>query len=80
MEAEWQQGLRYWSLEVELAKKFATNAKVELSDIVRTSESKSFDYRILNLLLFKLRGVPVDPNIMEAMFYNEHLVCDFFLP
>jgi hypothetical protein len=74
IEAEWQEGLRYWSLERELAEKFSQNSSVSIEDVLHTSERKSFDYRILNLLLFKLRDVPVDQSIMEAIFYNEHLV------
>ena len=74
------QGKNYWQRErlicFQLAKEDWQEAqnKFTLDELHAASESKSFDYRLLNLLLFALRGVEPDRNLMQFLFVDEHLV------
>ncbi len=45
-----------------------------LDDLHAASEAKSFDYRLLNNVLFALRSVEADRDLMQFLFVDEHLV------
>lgn len=45
-----------------------------LADVLTTHESKSFDYRVLNLLLHKLAGTPYDHAVLAFLRVDEMLV------
>jgi hypothetical protein len=44
------------------------------ADARRTLESKSFDYRLLHLLLFQLRDAPVDEAAVDCLWFSEVLI------
>ncbi|GAB4820398.1 hypothetical protein N2152v2_007444 [Parachlorella kessleri] len=45
-----------------------------LEEVHETSLGKSFDYRLLNLVLYALRCQPPDPLLLEFLRVDEHLV------
>ncbi|KAK8970987.1 hypothetical protein KSP40_PGU013665 [Platanthera guangdongensis] len=45
-----------------------------IEDVMRAIQLKSFDYRVLNLLLYQLRGQPVNELHMEFLSASEFLV------
>ena len=47
---------------------------LSLTDVHLASACKSFDYRVLHLLLFGLTGNPVDDSLLRALSFNERLV------
>ncbi|KAK9915244.1 hypothetical protein WJX75_006595 [Coccomyxa subellipsoidea] len=47
---------------------------LSIDQIHAASQAKSFDYRVLNLLLYGLTGRPVDDQLMEFLAVDEHLV------
>lgn len=49
-------GEEYWDLERKLCCLLLTKNKVSIEDVMRAIHLKSFDYRVLNLLLYQLRG------------------------
>lgn len=75
-----KQGRNYWQKErlicSHLAKKSSEEAVkgFTLADLHAASEGKSFDYRLLNYLLFALRGVDPDRDLMQFLFVDEQLV------
>ncbi|XP_022751096.1 uncharacterized protein LOC111299864 isoform X3 [Durio zibethinus] len=54
-----------------LAKEFE---KISIEDVMRAIHLKSFDYRVLNLLLYQLRGEEVNDLHMEFLSVSEFLV------
>ncbi|KAK9822916.1 hypothetical protein WJX74_004414 [Apatococcus lobatus] len=75
--AELQQGREYWALERQLCAIMGHpggNSKLRLDDIQRASWAKSFDYRVLNLLLYQLTHKAVDEGLMDFLRLDEHLV------
>ncbi|KAG2490904.1 hypothetical protein HYH03_010817 [Edaphochlamys debaryana] len=90
LEAELQAGLRYWALEQELCARllaaprpFAAPAPLSAEEVLRCHEAKSFDYRVLCLLLFRLSGRPYDESLLAFLRVDEMLVdmsddlCDY---
>ncbi|CAH2073261.1 unnamed protein product [Thlaspi arvense] len=53
---EFNSGKEYWALERQLCDALSNKNKIRLEDVMRAIHLKSFDYRVLNLLLYKLRG------------------------
>ncbi|CAH9089837.1 unnamed protein product [Cuscuta europaea] len=53
---ELRNGIEYWSLEMKLCNALASKSEVYVTDVMRAVQLKSFDYRVLNLLLYQLRG------------------------
>lgn len=47
---------------------------LSIAQIHEASLAKSFDYRVLNLLLYGLTGRPVDDQLMAFLAVDEHLV------
>ncbi|XWS44958.1 hypothetical protein CRYUN_Cryun15aG0094600 [Craigia yunnanensis] len=71
---EFRSGEEYWALERKLC--FALMCKMEISieDVMRAIHLKSFDYRVLNLLLYQLREEEVNDLHMEFLSVSEFLV------
>lgn len=53
---EFRCGEEYWNLERRLCCALTSNKKIVVEDVMRAIHLKSFDYRVLNLLLYQLRG------------------------
>nr|GLL26214.1 uncharacterized protein LOC109177591 isoform X2 [Ipomoea trifida] len=53
---EFKSGIEYWSLERKLCYALSSKMEISLMDVMQAIRLKSFDYRVLNLLLYQLRG------------------------
>ncbi|GAB4847272.1 hypothetical protein Ancab_026314 [Ancistrocladus abbreviatus] len=53
---ELRDGTEYWALERKLCGEPSSKMEISVEDVMRTIHVKSFDYRVLNLLLYQLRG------------------------
>ncbi|KAL6518564.1 hypothetical protein OROGR_019066 [Orobanche gracilis] len=53
---ELRSGEEYWALERKLCCALESNKEICIEDVTRAIHLKSFDYRVLNLLLYQLRG------------------------
>ncbi|XP_038990161.1 uncharacterized protein LOC103707949 isoform X2 [Phoenix dactylifera] len=74
---ELRSGAEYWALERKLCRLLMGKKKVPLiliEDVMRAIHLKSFDYRVLNLLLYQLRGQEVNELHMEFLSVSEFLV------
>uniref|UniRef100_A0A2P2KTX3 Uncharacterized protein LOC8281241 n=1 Tax=Rhizophora mucronata TaxID=61149 RepID=A0A2P2KTX3_RHIMU len=49
-------GEEYWALERKLCSALMNQKEISVEDVMRAIHLKSFDYRVLNLLLYQLRG------------------------
>ncbi|KAL6993166.1 hypothetical protein U1Q18_011283 [Sarracenia purpurea var. burkii] len=67
-------GEEYWNLERKLCFAVTNNKKILVDDVMRAIHLKSFDYRVLNLLLYQLRGEKVNELHMEFLSVSEFLV------
>ncbi|KAL0909277.1 hypothetical protein M5K25_020129 [Dendrobium thyrsiflorum] len=68
-------GVEYWKLERKLCDELAKKkTMIQIEDVMRAIHLKSFDYRVLNLLLYQLRGQPVNELHMEFLSVSEFLV------
>ncbi|VFR02534.1 unnamed protein product [Cuscuta campestris] len=56
---EFRNGIEYWSLESKLCFALASKMEISVTDVMLAIQLKSFDYRVLNLLLYQLRGEEV---------------------
>ncbi|OUZ99616.1 hypothetical protein BVC80_9061g43 [Macleaya cordata] len=72
--AELKCGEEYWLLERKLCNALVSKQQILIEDVMRASHLKSFDYRVLNLLLYQLRGKQVDDLHMEFLSTSEFLV------
>lgn len=66
-------GQEYWKLERAICRAIRSHEPVDEADILRASELKSFDYRLLNFLLFKLREVAVHGPTVDFLSVDEQL-------
>ncbi|KAK7268814.1 hypothetical protein RIF29_21523 [Crotalaria pallida] len=64
----------YWALERKLSFALINKEEILLEDVMRANSLRSFDYRILNLILYQLRGAKVDELHMEFLSISEFLV------
>ncbi|CAH9094853.1 unnamed protein product [Cuscuta epithymum] len=71
---EFRNGIKYWSLERKLCNALASKLQVSVTDVMRAIQLKSFDYRVLSLLLYQLRGEKVNELHMEFLSISEFLV------
>ncbi|MCD7468155.1 hypothetical protein HAX54_006099 [Datura stramonium] len=71
---EFSSGVEYWSLERKLCHALGSKQENSLEDVMRAIHLKSFDYRVLNLLLYQLRGEKVNDMHMEFLSTSEFLV------
>nr|XP_010939680.1 uncharacterized protein LOC105058437 isoform X2 [Elaeis guineensis] len=71
---ELRSGAEYWALERKLCHLLMRKRKILIEDVMRAIHLKSFDYRVLNLLLYQLRGQEVNELHMEFLSVSEFLV------
>ncbi|CAN4126720.1 unnamed protein product [Withania somnifera] len=71
---ELSSGVEYWSLERKLCHAIGSKQEISVEDVMRAIRVKSFDYRVLNLLLYQLRGEKVNDTHMEFLSISEFLV------
>uniref|UniRef100_A0A1D1YAB2 Regulatory protein recX n=2 Tax=Anthurium amnicola TaxID=1678845 RepID=A0A1D1YAB2_9ARAE len=74
IEEELKSGLEYWALERSLCHALISKEKILLEDVMRAIHLKSFDYRVLHLLLYQLRDEQVNELHMEFLSVSEFLV------
>ncbi|KAJ8765789.1 hypothetical protein K2173_014911 [Erythroxylum novogranatense] len=67
-------GEEYWTLERKLCSALSNKEEISVEDVMKAIHLKSFDYRVLNLLLYKLRGEKVNDLQMEFLSISEFLV------
>jgi hypothetical protein len=77
--AELAAGQRYWAQERRLCAEFAHlrpghAQALGLADVLAAHEAKSFDYRVLHLLLHELLRRPLDALLLEFMRVDEQLI------
>ncbi|KAB1210195.1 hypothetical protein CJ030_MR6G024473 [Morella rubra] len=63
---EFRCGEEYWSLERKLCRALTSKEEISVEDVMKAIHLKSFDYRVLNLLLYQLRGEKDD--VIENSF------------
>ncbi|TYH49236.1 hypothetical protein ES332_D10G122100v1 [Gossypium tomentosum] len=71
---EFRSGEEYWALERKLCRALTHKMEISIKDVMRAIHLKSFDYRVLNLLLYQLRGQEVNDLHMEFLSDSEFLV------
>ncbi|KAI9117053.1 hypothetical protein K1719_012052 [Acacia pycnantha] len=71
---ELRQGEEYWGLERKLCHALINKEEILVEDVMKAIHLKSFDYRVMNLLLYKLRGGKVEELHMEFLSVSEFLV------
>ncbi|VAH48332.1 unnamed protein product [Triticum turgidum subsp. durum] len=78
---ELKSGIQYWSLERKLCQALSRNDKISIEDVMEAIHLKSFDYRVLNLMMYRLTGQQVNDLHMEFLSVSEFLVeiCDDLL-
>ncbi|XP_010495134.1 PREDICTED: uncharacterized protein LOC104772190 [Camelina sativa] len=74
IQQEFKLGEEYWALERKICHAHSNKDKICLEDVMRAIHLKSFDYRVLNLLLYKLRGERVNELHMDFSSVSEFLV------
>ncbi|KAL2991181.1 hypothetical protein AAZX31_11G245700 [Glycine max] len=67
-------GEEYWALERKLCSALTNKEKILVEDVMKAIHLKSFDYRVLNLLLYQLQGTKVEELHMEFLSISELLV------
>ncbi|OIW01094.1 hypothetical protein TanjilG_25202 [Lupinus angustifolius] len=63
---ELRHGVEYWALERKLCFALINGEEILVEDVMKAIHLKSFDYRVLNLLLYQLRGAMDD--VLENNF------------
>ncbi|KAK8556684.1 hypothetical protein V6N13_064701 [Hibiscus sabdariffa] len=71
---ELKSGEEYWALERKLCHALICKIEISFEDVMRAIHLKSFDYRVLNLLMYQLRGQEVNDLHMEFLSVSEFLV------
>ncbi|XP_023737869.1 uncharacterized protein LOC111885871 isoform X4 [Lactuca sativa] len=67
-------GEEYWALERKLCSALTNKQEIQIEDVMRAIHLKSFDYRVLNLLLYQLNGKDINETHMEFLSVSEFLV------
>ncbi|XP_028213223.1 uncharacterized protein LOC114395597 isoform X2 [Glycine soja] len=67
-------GEEYWALERKLCSALTNKEEILVEDVMKAIHLKSFDYRVLNLLLYQLQGTKVEELHMEFLSISEFLV------
>ncbi|KAK9053465.1 hypothetical protein SSX86_030099 [Deinandra increscens subsp. villosa] len=67
-------GQEYWALERKLCCALTRKQDIQVEDVMKAIHLKSFDYRVLNLLLYQLNGKEVNETHMEFLSISEFLV------
>ena len=81
---ELDDGLQFWEQERVFGAKMLANSKVPpnghspplffMDDVLAAAAKKSFDYRVLHLLLHALRDMPPSKDLLEFLLVDEKLV------
>ncbi|GAU36339.1 hypothetical protein TSUD_321780 [Trifolium subterraneum] len=71
---ELRHGEEYWALERKLCHALINEDEILIDDVMKAIHLKSFDYRVLNLLLYQLQGAKADELHMEFLSISEFLV------
>ncbi|XP_076907380.1 uncharacterized protein LOC143563807 isoform X1 [Bidens hawaiensis] len=71
---ELKSGEEYWALERKLCCALTKKQEIKVEDVMKAIHLKSFDYRVLNLLLYQLNGKEVNVTHMEFLSVSEFLV------
>ncbi|KAK3008315.1 hypothetical protein RJ639_014419 [Escallonia herrerae] len=71
---EFKSGEEYWTLERKLCCAIMCRKQISIEDVMRAIHLKSFDYRVLNLLLYQLRKEKVNELHMEFLSVSEFLI------
>jgi len=74
LRTELESGIQYWSLERKLCQALSRNEKISIDDVMKAIHVKSFDYRVLNLLMYQLTGQQVNELHMDFLSVSEFLV------
>ncbi|XP_030500017.1 uncharacterized protein LOC115715305 isoform X2 [Cannabis sativa] len=74
IQEEFKHGEEYWTLERMLCRALVDGKEISVKDVIRAIHLKSFDYRVLNLLLYQLRGMQVNEVHMDFLSISEFLV------
>ncbi|KAF8703294.1 hypothetical protein HU200_032087 [Digitaria exilis] len=74
LRTELRSGIQYWSLERKLCQALIRNEKISIDDVMKAIHLKSFDYRVLNLLMYQLTGQQVNELHMDFLSISEFLV------
>eukprot|EP00457_Paulinella_chromatophora_P004773 gb/GEZN01004786.1/.p1 GENE.gb/GEZN01004786.1/~~gb/GEZN01004786.1/.p1 ORF type:complete len:530 (+),score=79.26 gb/GEZN01004786.1/:47-1636(+) len=72
--SEVQSGVEFWGLERKLCAQVLKKQEICIQEVHQASLSKSFDYRVLNCLLYRLRKAEYDEAVLSFLLINEHLV------
>ncbi|PWA69186.1 hypothetical protein CTI12_AA052700 [Artemisia annua] len=67
-------GEEYWTLERKLCRALTSKQEIQVEDVMKAIHLKSFDYRVLNLLLYQLNGRKINETHMEFLSVSEFLV------
>ncbi|XP_004502412.1 uncharacterized protein [Cicer arietinum] len=71
---ELRHGEEYWALERKLCHALINEEEILIDDVMKAVHLKSFDYRVLNLLLYQLQGAKAEELHMEFLSISEFLV------
>ncbi|KAF3439260.1 hypothetical protein FNV43_RR17536 [Rhamnella rubrinervis] len=71
---EFKCGEAYWALERSLCSATINRKEISVEDVMKAIHLKSFDYRVMNLLLYQLRGEQVNELHMDFLSISEFLV------
>lgn len=71
---EFKCGEQYWTAERKLCYALINKLEISIEVVMKAIHLKSFDYRVLNLLLYQLRGEKVNEMHMEFLSISEFLV------
>jgi len=74
MEEELASGGRFWALERRLCGACLDGSSLARADIEEALRLKSFDYRVMNLLLYSMRCAPPDEEHLKFLAASEVLV------
>jgi hypothetical protein len=71
---ELQRGRVYWQLEREICEQLAQGRRPNVNEVHAASRSKSFDYRVLHLLIYGFLRTEPNDAMLTALSWNEQLV------
>lgn len=71
---ELRDGMEYWTLERSLCNAASKGTEISIQDAMRALQLKSFDYRVLNLLMYRLTKQQVNECHWDFLSISEFLV------
>ncbi|CAJ1382404.1 unnamed protein product, partial [Effrenium voratum] len=74
LEQELAQGARFWSLERKICRALRGEGRLLQAEAEEALRLKSFDYRAMNLLLYRMRGEEPNEAFMDFLVTSEVLV------